>query len=206
MRHITIVAAALIAVSGLAVPAVAQDDEGGSCDPDAVTVVVDAEMLDGDLDVLCVDSSDGATVLDAVTSAGFDVEGTTEFGSSIVCRVDGAPDQSREPCDAMPSADAYWISWVGTDEGWTYAQAAVDTQEVGSGDVVALSFQEGTDERQPPLSPDEAVANAEPVDEAAEADTDEGGTPWVGIVLGALVVALLGLLLLWVARRRARDT
>ncbi|WP_375001781.1 hypothetical protein [Aeromicrobium sp. CTD01-1L150] len=210
MRPFTIAATLLLALSGLAVPAMAGDlraEDASVCAPDVVTVVVDAEMIDGELEVRCVEAADDATVLDAVTDAGFDVEGTAEFGSSIVCRVDGAPDQTREPCDSMPAADAYWISWVGTDDGWTFAQEAVDAQGVSAGDVVALAFQEGADERQPAISPQEARDAAEPAPGASEAVVeDEGTTSWFGIVLGAAAVVLLALVLMWLVRRRAANS
>ncbi|MGJ9412610.1 hypothetical protein ACHAAC_07850 [Aeromicrobium sp. CF4.19] len=200
MRSLRLVAVVVLAATALAGPALAA--EGEECGSDAVTVVVDAEMVGGELDARCVDvPAESPTMLAAVTEAGFDVEGTAEFGSSVVCRVDGAPDESSEPCEAMPSADAYWTSWVGADDGWAFAQEAVDAQEVAAGDVVALAFQEGAEERQPAVTPQEAVDAAEPAP-AEGAAGDETGTPWVGIALGAAAVVLLGLLLAWVLLRR----
>jgi hypothetical protein len=200
MRPLSLLAVVLLAVSGLAAPALAQDAE--DCGPESVTVVVDAEMLDGDLDVRCVDAGDGATVLDAATDAGFVVEGTAEFGSAIVCRVDGAPDETREPCDAMPAADAYWISWVGSGAGWEYAQEAVNEQAVAAGDVVALAFQDGPEERQPAVSPQEAADTAQPVSEDGQVVESSEGPSWLSIGLGAVAVVLLALVLVWFVRRR----
>ncbi len=205
MRPLAVVAIALLATTGLVGPAVAEDASESPCGPEAVTVVVDAEMLDGDVEARCVtDPADGQTMLETITEAGFHVDGTTEFGSAVVCRVDDAPDQTRESCDAMPSADAFWGSWVASDNEWAFAQEAVDTQTVSAGDVVGLAFQDGPDERQPALSPQRAVAEADPADDSLE--EEEGfAVSWAEIVLGAVVVVVLALVLVVVIRRRGRS-
>ena len=203
MRSIVVVATGLLALSGLAAPALAEQADAGPCGPEAVTVVVDAEMLDDDVEIRCLGAPEsGQTVLETLTAAGFHVDGTTEYPTSIVCRVDDAPHESREPCDAMPAADAYWSVWDGTADGWAFAQEAVDAQTVASGDVIGLAFQEGADERQPAVSPADAVEQAEPADEEAQAEEDATGVPWTGALLGGLVVVVLAGVLFVLVRRR----
>jgi hypothetical protein len=60
---------------------------------------------------------------------------------------------------------------------------------------------------EPPTTPDAQVALALPADEsdpvqsdAAGSSEDDGGTPWLGIGLGALLVALIGGAAAWKAR------
>lgn len=198
---LALAATALLALTGLAGPAVAADDDL-ACGPEDVVVVVDAEMLDGDVEARCVPVPEDGTMLTAVEDAGFVVEGTAEFGSSVVCRVDGFPTERQETCRSMPAADAYWGSWVGADDTWGFAQEAVDSQPVSEGDVVALAFQAGPDERQPALSPAEALDQARPVDDAGRPQSPSGGLPWTAIGLGAGAVVLLGAVLVVVLRRR----
>lgn len=198
---LALVATALLALTGLAGPAVAADDDL-ACGPDDVVVVVDAELLGGEVEARCVPVPQDGTMLSAVEDAGFVVEGTAEFGSSVVCRVDGFPSETRETCRSMPAADAYWGSWLGADDAWGFAQEAVDSQPVAGGDVVALAFQEGPDERQPALTPAEALEQAQPVDEAGRPQSPSDGLPWAAIALGVGAVAVLGVVLAVVLRRR----
>lgn len=198
---LALAAIALVALTGLAGPATAADDDL-ACGPEDVVVVVDAEMLDGDVEARCVPVPEDGTMLAAVEDAGYIVEGTAEFGSSVVCRVDGLPSETRENCRSMPAVDAYWGSWIGADDTWGFAQEAVDSQPVSGGDVVALAFQEGSEERQPALTPAEALEEAQPVDEAGRPQSSSDGLPWAAIALGAVAVVVLAGVLVLVVRRR----
>ncbi|MCT9820758.1 hypothetical protein N3K63_10735 [Microbacterium sp. W1N] len=122
------------------------DDEG-------VTLVVDASALEGgEKTEHCLATSDAVTAGDAFTTAGFETEGTTEYGDQVVCRVDGLPSATEpvgstedpayvEACEAMPAAFAYWSLWVKPAGGdWDYAQEGLATQQVAPGDSVELLF------------------------------------------------------------------
>ena len=202
MRSSITLAAGLLAATALAVPAAAAEDDP-ACGPEDVVVVVDAEMLDGDLDVRCVPvPNEEPTVLTVVEDAGFVVEGTADFGSATVCRVDGFPTESEETCRSMPAADAFWGVWLGTDDEWAFAQEAVDTQPVAEGDVVGLAFQSGPDERQPAVSPADARDVAQPVDSFGRPQDPDSGLPWGLVGLGAAAVVVLAGVLVLVVRRR----
>lgn len=202
MRSSMTLAVGLLAATALAVPAAAAEVDF-ACGSEDVVVVVDPEMLGRDLDVRCVPVPDEEpTALTVVEDAGFVVEGTADFGSATVCRVDGFPTEREETCRSMPAADAFWSVWLASDEEWTYAQEAVDAQPVAAGDVVGLAFQAGPDERQPAVSAAEARDVAQPVDSFGRPQGPGSGLPWGLVGLGAGAVVVLAGILVLVVRRR----
>lgn len=200
--------AALAAVTGLTS---AQAAEPPGCEgPGQVTVVVDPQELGGEPTERCVDLADveGEVALDVLEAAGHEVEGSAEFGDAVVCRVDGAPAPEAESCRSMPSADAYWTFWLADGEAWIFAQQGVDSQPVAGGDVLAMSFQQGTDEAPPRVDPAAAAARAEP---AARLSQEESSTTgWAlsvteTLAWGLAIVAVVATLLVTRLLRRRRH-
>ena len=173
--RLSLAAAAAIAALGLAGCAAGADPAatatfGGSTSVPAtsgagscagVEVVVEYGELGGDDLVECVDVAGPTIALDVAGDAGLDIEGTAQYGPSIVCRVEGRPalDQPvtlpdgtthNESCDTMPPMDAYWSLWLAQGEGeWAYAPAGIDTLEVAPGDRLGLVFTVGGESTPP---------------------------------------------------------
>ncbi|SDD03063.1 hypothetical protein SAMN05216410_2671 [Sanguibacter gelidistatuariae] len=134
-------------------------------DCDGVSVVVDFGALSADGIRGCAPLAPDASVsaLEAVLAAGVSVEGTTQWGTAFVCRVDGRPGAAeeiqvpdggtvRESCSRTPSQQAYWSLWHadGHADGhgggvgeWLYATTGAGDLTVTAGDVVGLVFTTG---------------------------------------------------------------
>ncbi|WP_293785376.1 hypothetical protein [uncultured Aeromicrobium sp.] len=205
--------AVALALSGLVItasPAAAQDQCEGPAD---VPILIDYGSLAGAPTTVCAQGAAGMRALDALTMAGIEIEGTAEYGDSVVCRVNGLPDEEAEPCTGMPSADAYWAFYVATEgTPWQYAESGVSEQVLNEGDFVALSFQEGGESV--PTMPADAQLRADahaPVSDANAADdpqaheteeaTDGGANLGVVIAIVALL-AVIGAAAVVLARRR----
>ncbi len=78
-------------------------------------------------------------------------EGTTQYPTELVCRVNGVPAADfeithkagtyKEECKGMPAAFAYWSLWVKPDAGaWAYAQEGLATLQVSPGQSLELLF------------------------------------------------------------------
>jgi hypothetical protein len=78
-------------------------------------------------------------------------EGTTQYPTEVVCRVNGVPAADfdikhkdgtyREDCSKMPAAFAYWGLWVKPVSGdWAYAQEGLTTLQVSPGQSLELLF------------------------------------------------------------------
>lgn len=206
--------AAALVISGLIITAPAPAAAHGQCEgPADIPILVEYGSLAGAPTTVCAQGAAGMRALDALTSAGLELEGTTEHGDAIVCRVNGLPDENAESCASMPAADAYWAFYTATEgSAWDYAAAGVSEQVLEEGDFVALSFQEGG-ESLPTVAADEQLradahapasdASAADDPEADEAAEEDGGTD-LGLVIGivvVLVVVAAGAVIL--ARRRS---
>ncbi|WP_227870241.1 hypothetical protein [Streptomyces otsuchiensis] len=133
----------------------------GFC-PDAtgVTVIVDFRELGGGRVVRCAPGAQ-ADGLAALKNAGFQIAGTTRWGESFICRINGRPGVDSEDCVDTPPASAYWSYWHSTNGGnWTYSQrgATYRTPQQGTFDGWSFSLnREMDDAPQPgvaPLRPD----------------------------------------------------
>jgi hypothetical protein len=137
--------------------ATAEPDASGDCA--GITVVVDFGPLDAQTVSHCFDATEALIASEAVTTAGFTLEGTAEWGDAIACRVDGRPaadetvvvegqESFTETCATMPSASAYWALWSKTaaDADWTYVvDEGIGTLEVEPGQSVGLVYSTGTE-------------------------------------------------------------
>ena len=131
-----------------------------------VSVVVDAGALGapGVRGCAPLRSESSLSGLDALTAAGLSIEGTAQWGTAFVCRVDDRPGAQediplpdgttvRERCDRTPSALAYWSVWQSDGAEWRYAATGVSDLDLGSGDALALVFTTGPQAAAPPPIP-----------------------------------------------------
>ncbi|MCH7229540.1 hypothetical protein L0U85_01485 [Glycomyces sp. L485] len=155
-----------------------------------VTVVVDSGQ--GAPAVGCAD--DPASGIEALAQAGFTVTEVTSFPGAV-CRIDDHPETE---CGPMPPADASWSYWYADtgDDEWTYASVGAGVRDPDEGDLEGWAFGNGSGA--PGLAPDEAAA-AEP---RPEADLESSSPPtWV---LAVVILAAIGALVIWRARRDRR--
>jgi hypothetical protein len=132
--------------------ATASASAAGPCT--GVKVIVDSGSLKqaaADTSV-CV-TADGPTAASRVLDeAKVKTEGTTQYPTELVCRVNGVPAADldikhkdgtyREDCAKMPAAFAYWSLWVKPAAGgdWAYAQEGLATLQVNPGDSLELLY------------------------------------------------------------------
>jgi hypothetical protein len=93
------------------------------CEPNTgVTVIVDEQELGaGEIFVGCAlgEQADG---VEALQSAGFQIEGTADYGLAFICRIDGEPTPTETPCTTTPGSSAYWSYWRGKPGGrWGFS-------------------------------------------------------------------------------------
>ncbi|QDO87448.1 hypothetical protein FNH13_03115 [Ornithinimicrobium ciconiae] len=142
---------------------VAPQSYAGPCTDDlGVTVVVDFQGLGshgghaGATVVRCAPGAGGAPFqgsgLDAFHAAGVSIAGTTRFGTTVACRVNGRPaadeplsipgnDAYTEPCLDMPPPTAFWSYWQADDGGaWTFSNLGISASTARAGGFEALSF------------------------------------------------------------------
>lgn len=56
----------------------------------------------------CVPAGNNTPAYDILKNGKIDTEGTNKYGLQVICRVNGFPSREVEPCDTMPSENAYW--------------------------------------------------------------------------------------------------
>lgn len=116
-------------------------------------VIVDtAALKQADADKSVCVSVDGPTAATKVLDeAKVKTEGTTQYPTELVCRVNGVPAADfnithqggtyQEKCDKTPAAFAYWALWVKPASGdWGYAQEGLGTLQVNPGESLELLF------------------------------------------------------------------
>lgn len=194
-----------------------------------VGVVVDFAGLGADGLRGCAPLAPGETItaLEAVQGAGLSVEGTAQWGTAFLCRIDGRPSTTeeislpdgtlvRETCTRTPSQHAYWSLWfAGADHAtdvWGYATTGASDLVVRAGDVVGLVFTTGEQAAAPSVTT--ALARAgdlpdgwsdrEPAATAPGETGPEAGPAGPGVVpllaVGLVLVGAVGATV--VARRR----
>ena len=178
-RRAVALGAAVVAATLWAVPAVAQPPAASSAplapqtssarlvprtapapEPEGcagVSVAVDFGALDAPGLRGCAPLEADATIsgLDALLAAGVRIEGTAQWGTSFICRVDDRPGAGedvplpdgqtvRESCARTPSQQAYWSLWHTSDTDWHYASTGASGLDLRIGDAVALVFTTGS--------------------------------------------------------------
>ena len=123
----------------------------GPCD--GVKVIVDSGALEqaaADTSV-CVDVDEPTVAADVLKEANIKTEGTEQYPTELVCRVNGVPAADfdithkagtyREECKGMPAAIAYWALWTKPAAGdWAYAQEGLATLKVSPGESLELLY------------------------------------------------------------------
>lgn len=194
-------AAALVLPSLLvAAPPAAAAPSGECANPTDIPILVDYGSLGAPSVVVCAQDGAQMAAVAAITGAGLELEGETEGDESVMCRVNGLPEEKA--CDS-------WLLFVGRDGSWEPAPSTVDRQVLAEGDFIALAF---GDSATPSPDPDEqlrAEAHLTPTDispaddpEAELAAEDDGPNP--GLIVGAVVVVLAVLVFVAVLFRRRR--
>ncbi|OAE03086.1 hypothetical protein A6A22_17930 [Arthrobacter sp. OY3WO11] len=131
--------------------AASSSDASGPCD--GVKVIVDSGALKqeaADTNV-CVPVDEPTVAAEILEEADVETEGTTQYPTELVCRVNGVPAADfdvthkegtyREECQSMPAAFAYWALWVKPATGdWAYAQEGLATLKVSPGESLELLF------------------------------------------------------------------
>jgi hypothetical protein len=112
------------------------------CEPNTgVTVIVDDQHIgEGKIYVGCAlgQQANGA---EALQHAGFDVEGTKQYGLGFICRIGGEPTVAEQTCQETPGADAYWTYWLAKPGGhWFYSPVGAATDKPPLGSVQGWGF------------------------------------------------------------------
>ncbi|PTT70296.1 hypothetical protein [Arthrobacter sp. HMWF013] len=118
-----------------------------------VKVIVDSGALKQDAadKSVCVPVDAPTAASKVLEEADVKTEGTTQYPTELVCRVNGVPAADfdithkagtyKEECTGMPAAFAYWSLWVKPDAGaWEYAQEGLATLQVSPGQSLELLF------------------------------------------------------------------
>ena len=122
-----------------------------------VNLVIDYGVLDPNSEPYekCLATDNEITALELMKSANFKLEGTDKYGDAVVCRVNGLPDKSVEPCETMPPEKAFWAVIVKkkplipfTAE-WGWAQKGINETFVSPGDSLGLVFSTNGDLKWP---------------------------------------------------------
>ncbi len=133
---------------GGAAAAIASNPEPGliarwePCEPDTgVTVIVDDHHLgEGKIYVGCALGAQASGV-EALEHAGFDIEGTKQYGLGFICRIGGEPTVAEQTCQETPGANAYWTYWLGKPGGhWFFSPVGAATDKPPLGSVQGWGF------------------------------------------------------------------
>ncbi|MFV2019257.1 hypothetical protein [Micromonospora sp. LOL_023] len=134
---VVVAAGAALAPAG---PAAAAGLAGYCPDGNGVTVIVDFQELGGPTIIRCA-VGDQVTGHAALKNAGVSITGTTRWGESFICRIEGRPTAAEEACVDTPPASAYWSYWHAPDGGpWTYSQHGVLARKPPLGSFEGWSF------------------------------------------------------------------
>ncbi|OUZ09304.1 hypothetical protein BHE97_11335 [Aeromicrobium sp. PE09-221] len=205
-----LIAAAALVLPGLVAVAAPSAAQSECEDPADIPILVDYGPLEAEQQVVCAEGAAQMSALAAITGAGVDLEGTTEYGDSVVCRVEGRPGADVESCDSMPAGDSFWGFYIGSDGAWEFAQQGVDQQILEEGEFVALAYGDGT--AAPATAPDEelrqqareAGVESTPADDAAAEDAEDEASD-VGLIAGSIVVLVVVMAAIVVVLRRRRS-
>ncbi len=125
------------------------------CEPHTgVTVIVDDHKLgEGKIYVGCALGAQ-ANGVEALKHAGFDIEGTSDYGLAFICRIDGEPTPAEQTCEQTPGAGAYWTYWHGKPGGrWGYSGCGAANCKPAIGSVEGWGFDVGTNKPAPRIEP-----------------------------------------------------
>ncbi|MBV8462251.1 MAG: hypothetical protein JO368_03080 [Acidimicrobiales bacterium] len=121
----------------------------------------------------------------AMVAAGFTPAGDVHDGPAFVCRINGDPSDSQDPCVDTPPANASWSYWHGDvhTDTWTYSASGFMSYCPPPGSVEAWVFS-GSPDAGPggrPSQPPSAFAATAPGPPAADpCDGSSGGSTPLG--------------------------
>jgi len=135
----------LLAVALVAADPAARPANAAVCTSTAgVTVVVDYGALGGGVVVAC-DPTDPATGIAALQGAGFTVTGTKRYGLAFVCRINGKPNATQDPCVVTPPATKYWSYWHAARHGtWSFSTVGATSYNPAPNTVEGWAYGAGT--------------------------------------------------------------
>lgn len=167
--------AAALVVPALPVTPAPTASAAGCAGAGGITVVVDYNQLGGSILQGCVADGGGKIARGVFASAGVgqqDVARTPGF----VCRVNGKPNQSQDPCVNTPPATAYWSLWWTDGNGgpWVYSNLGVNSLKVPDGGYLAWSWQ-GQAAKSPPSVQPVAREDAAPPPSTGGGDGGNAG-------------------------------
>lgn len=141
-------ATALIGAASMggAAPASAAACSSGS----GVTVVIDNGSS---ISTRCA-GGDPSSAIDALKAVAA-VVSPQRFPGSVVCRIDGFPSKTSDPCMVMPPETAYWAFFHAPAGGtWIYSSSGVASYNPAPGSVIGFRFGSGQAPRvAPPAAP-----------------------------------------------------
>jgi hypothetical protein len=93
------------------------------CEPNTgVTEIVDDQQIASAKIYVGCAPGEQANGVEALQDAGFQLEGTANYGLAFICRIDGEPTPAETPCITTPGGDAYWSYWRGKPGGrWAFS-------------------------------------------------------------------------------------
>jgi|GEM_PF-1002861 hypothetical protein len=151
-----------------------------------VTVIVDDQTLgEKKIYVGCALGAqpDGVAALE---HAGFELEGTENYGLSFICRIDGEPTIAEQSCQTTPSADAYWSYWRGKPGGrWGYSHfgAASPESHAPVNSVEGWSFGSGAAPRIEPMDGSGPASFSLPPEQASSVIPARLASTWLASTL-----------------------
>jgi hypothetical protein len=104
------------------------------CEPNTgVTVIVDDQTIGtGKIYVGCAAGAQ-ADGVEALQNAGFELEGTSDYGLAFICRIDGEPTPAETACESTPGSGAYWSYWRGKPGGrWGFSGGGAKSPQSAS--------------------------------------------------------------------------
>lgn len=115
-----------------------------------VTVVADFTHFSGGTVIRRCDKSHPATAYAALSDVALNpVHGTGQGQSGpyqYLCRINGKPTTSADPCTGFKVNAPYWAFWVpdSANANWAYADLGVDSYHPAAGVFLGFSFGAGT--------------------------------------------------------------
>jgi hypothetical protein len=143
LRVALILLVGLVAVggvwSGMTTSGAEDDLKGSSAEAISSTLVIDFGPSSGsDLKVLELDQLPvGATGWDLITRSGTSVEGTDQYPTGFVCRLDGWPTEQAASCSDTPAYSeghwAYYVSSTSLGGEWLLSGQGAATRKIECG-------------------------------------------------------------------------
>lgn len=101
-----------------------------------------------------MDLPTGASGWDLFQAAGIAVQGTDQFPSGFVCRIDGWPNKSLQDCADTPAFDeghwAYYVTNSSIGSGWVWSGQGAATHIPGCGGYEGWSWVAPGEDAKPP--------------------------------------------------------